>query len=1078
MAWGYRSTAEDDGIGGDNSQPQDYSGSKDYSEAKDYSGAQNHSTASTLNSAEQKAGGDTRNGSDGRDIGKQENAGYDSSRLKDLDERLANLTKRSQTKQGRFAVRHKKALVGGLIALLTGGSTFFMFTIISGPMQLVHAMHFIKDVKMFLTDAQTAARYLHNMPSIQRLLDPNARNSIAGSVRNSRLGITGNAMADRLMGSATYNANGTIRNAGGRLTRRGVTFDSGVLGSDRGMTIDPAKLTNNERFSLVDRDGKPTRNADRWVEQQTGLKPGEYDIGRDGKIKISEKTLSRGAEKRLIYKLDNIGRFNIIGKLQTRLALTKIGKLGMFHPIKKAEQKAIKKLEDFIEKTAGKIAGREANLSAAEKNEAKKRGEYDYASRPENNYRKVGNEWYDSRGNPLSEEAKKAMREAGEEAVKLAERGLVESVTEVAERGAKRTMTKVMNKVANVASKIAVPLIILQVICMLNDLTNTAGSYKQENVVNVAMAGTAFVMGLGSQIMSGDDIDIQQVGYATEMTMGSNVDVVDEDGKPTGEKIFSSMWQAKPVYAEQGKVGGSDDDLPPALANVSRGGFAFFSDEVNNIMNSVFKFPVISGACWIFDKVDELMGAILQPFMDFVITPLMELTGADKLLTNLMNTINGFLYGDPLNLAKLLPVGWGFVLMYGGLFLSNEQARGNGAPSMSAVQMRQVITENREFIAWRDGQKPLLARLLDPADYNSTINQLARTVNLDTSNQNFTTQLGNVFKFFGAAPQLLGAAIGTGGSTNAYPIAGAYDYGVPMFGFSAAQLEMQRTPEFEIWANAETVYKMVDNKDPIIEKAKKCFGVEIGSAPDYKITQMSNESGEGIWNYADTFDGNNDADCGGSWGGTNDDTLTAEQTKMLHVSTYIEDYNSTLGGACYEGDDSDSDVGQACSYVGMESGNSDSGGGNTNFSSPEEVAAAFEKDTNNTGDWDGSYGRQCVDLSMWFVQTHTTLTWVGANGGDVVANLVAGNPGKITSSNVPKAPAIFSTRVSKYRANPSTWCSDINAVCGHTGLIITVNGNTLTGLDTWNGAGGVNTFTIEWAPGDQVDFAYLGDVLK
>jgi hypothetical protein len=523
--------------------------------------------------------------------------------------------------------------------------------------------------------------------------------------------------------------------------------------------------------------------------------------------------------------------------------------------------------------------------------------------------------------------------------------------------------------------------------------------------------------------------------------------------------------------------------VPSALLTVQNDGFNFPDslDFVNDILGYVTGNPIAGFVCWVqkgIDKISEIL-------FGWVGELLKRIPGFANLMAKFQDMMNGFLYGSPLTLVSHIPEDFGYTgLTYGPEYMANEQGRGNAGRITSTVEANVLRAEQRELLAWEQSQKPLLARLFDPSDYQSTISRVARAANLNTSDQSFTTQLANMFKLFGSTPQLLASSFSQMNGVSAYAAGEAsWDYGVPTIAFSSEEMkkiteectdEDCSNNEYEMNRNAEYVLDKIESGDSgwtgETGIASKCFGVTLDA--EGNMTQNSNEDGTD-WNYADVIHNKNynySNNCSG------DD--------MLRLRVYIMDYNIIASGLCYEGAVDDIETRKACEYMGMNSGeggdddNDDDSSGDSALPSPKEISAAFEKATNNTGDYDGSYGRQCVDLSKWFLATYTTLAGGNGtlgNGGDVVSNIVAKNSGKVSMSNSPKAPAIFSSRSSKYHAS-NTSCG--STTCGHTGIVVAVDGNKITTLETWKGAGGVKQYTIEWSPGDSIKFVYLGDVLK
>ena len=866
-----------------------------------YFDQQNQKTRDSLAGAEKSASdngkvipfpGNNGGGDRSRDITRQEHAS---------NTPQFNYTNNSKSggkgkQQGNFYQHHKKGIIGRIIGILLGVGGFGLGVLVSGPAQLLQALNFVRDVKLYIADAQTASRYLRDMSSVKNLLSGFAEgDGVSGAVRNSRLGIMGNKLADKLIN---------------RMDAKGISFDSGVLGQDRGMTIDPVKYSGDENLKITNDEA-----GNRWVQQTTGLSEGDYRILDNGTVHI-EESISRSAEKRLIYQLNDIGRFDIISKIEARLTLTKIGKLSMFHPIKKAEQALLKQLENFIKAKAQEIKSGHDALDPAAKDGIRKSGE---------NIEKQN--ILDSGGDPANPQYAKQIAQAGDDAVKFAEDNIAKIAADAGE-AAGAGFRGILSNIADVAGDVALPLIIIQVLCTLQSLYNGAGAYKQANVVNTAEGGVAFILGTASQMQSGQDIDLQQIGNAVNMTLGDEVPVKDKSGNVAGTQ-FSSAWNAAPVRAELGETytttgpGNDQDQVPAALTNVAQGGFNFFSPGINNALSIVLNNPLMSGVCWIYDKISGIISSILGIFLD----PLLKILGLDTIINNLMNAFLGIIYGDPLNLTSLLPQGWGSVMMYGGLFMSNEHMRAVAGNNLTTQESAQLKQDQNEFLAWRESQRPLIARLFDPTDYNSSVNQIARAANFDTSNQSIGTQLGNVVRLFASVPNLFGAALGLiGGSTTGAmsPIPNAYQYGtpdapVPDIAYTDTELsQINSDSNYDMIINAGNVFKELDREleDPDVgpnwrSTALTCWGVNIGSGPDYNVTAANNEAGDsnqaGGWNYVTQISKSFQNMC-------NDSSL-------LPLRTYILDFYTMASGSCFEGDPTDKVVQTACQDMSIPAAN-------------------------------------------------------------------------------------------------------------------------------------------------------------
>lgn len=143
------------------------------------------------------------------------------------------------------------------------------------------------------------------------------------------------------------------------------------------------------------------------------------------------------------------------------------------------------------------------------------------------------------------------------------------------------------------------------------------------------------------------------------------------------------------------------------------------------------------------------------------------------------------------------------------------------------------------------------------------------------------------------------------------------------------------------------------------------------------------------------------------------------------------------------------------------------------------LASSLLAEFGATGGRYGTYSvasNGCTTLTKWYVGAHTTLAYGNGNGGDVATKLVQANPGRgLSITHAPVAGAIFSTRESAWGA--TQYCGATK--CGHTGLVVGVNGSQVEILETYSSLSKTKPYyatsrTITWNAGQQVDFVYVG----
>jgi hypothetical protein len=121
----------------------------------------------------------------------------------------------------------------------------------------------------------------------------------------------------------------------------------------------------------------------------------------------------------------------------------------------------------------------------------------------------------------------------------------------------------------------------------------------------------------------------------------------------------------------------------------------------------------------------------------------------------------------------------------------------------------------------------------------------------------------------------------------------------------------------------------------------------------------------------------------------------------------------------------------------------------------------------------------CTTLTAWYINNFTNLKYGHGNGGQVARNLVSANSGLgLQISNEPRAPGIFST----FSYNSSAMCGA--SKCGHTGLVLAVNEDSVVLLETWSAMASksnkatITTLSMAELRKYTFDFVFVGNHLK
>lgn len=922
----------------------------------------------------------------------------------------ARLNRQKASKSIRRSNRFRRHMIAALLTTIcTGALAIAGFTAISGPMQLIQAAELFKDFNMGIQLGQQSSRAFQ---SLKDIVAHNDTSTVNDNVRNSRLGVLGNIQANK---------------AAERLSEKGVTFSSnnpfgGTSSTDidikKGLGIDTADLTDDDLSKIVDNFAK-----------ETGIPASK--ISHNGTSLQVENTLSNREMRQLITTLDDPGMSTVTGYMQSRALTRKLGYTSWLHPFQKittnlenaagdALDSARNKLKKFIEEQFGPID--------------QKSGIGDISSRLTSNDEDPSGEMSQDEIDEKKSYVDEATKEISDKADNLT------SPSVDSGRGIIKNARNFVNSTGyDIAS------LILTVVCLAQSLYSDNGAVKFVSLVIPLISGSAQISGSGSQAQAGEDIDMETVGLQVEATMYSDdIPVIDaETGEPTGETQTSSFWSNPKVCQTLGTTGcpeESESNTPSIFYTAGDEVNITGNDTLDGLLNDILNDAnlggkITGGACAAYNIADTLLG-LLTPVQTFIGNAIGAAINQTGVMDNLMSQIVKWISGNPVSLATAIPIVWGAVGMFGSFFMASNQGVQTGGHALTDSETSELNLENRRYLAWQNDRKPILARLFDPSDYNSSLNQIARATQLNVGDQSLGTQIANVFKAFTSAPSIIATASNQLIGGNAYAAA-SVDYGVPMIAWDSSTMnEILSNSKHNIYDNANRAIELLKNDDPnsgdgYHAYAKRCLAVSI-DADDYSVEPLENSNGE-QWNYVDNITNDNDY-CASRY----------KQDDYRSINLYAMDYFNTASGACYYGDEDDSEVNSACNEMGVDTAGL-SGGASSGNQDPEvwqELFAQYMDDHNETikmptGDL-SVHPNGCTTVPAWFISQYTNLTYGAGNGGQVVDNLKAANPElEVTTGSLADGcvlPAIFSTYSTDMGASGGA-----GSAFGHVGLVTSID---------------------------------------
>jgi hypothetical protein len=437
------------------------------------------------------------------------------------------------------------------------------------------------------------------------------------------------------------------------------------------------------------------------------------------------------------------------------------------------------------------------------------------------------------------------------------------------------------------------------VLCIAKGLDDSADQIKQKQVnlplVRMGMESVA----LGSQVMNGTDMSTEVLGFYSKLYSGKN-----KNGKT------ESWIQAKSIQAELGNKN-SGVEADNTLLTIGKGSpFSFMNQDPIQPVAKV----VCSGA-----------GQVAQVAITFFGGPISALvsTAAGAVLgPPIMDALAHWLAGKAID-PNASGAKFGNYINYGVKLAANDMAIASGGRKLSKSEADDVKTAERNYYEQEFKGQSIAYKLFNPYDARSSLAYVIDRSSPDPV-QNVKTATASLFNI----KKIPSAVVGL--FTPKASAAGVdYDYQFDSYGFTRAELNDSRD-KFPL-QNAGVVVGILEGPqgNDYIDKAKNCFGVEIGKDGDGNWG-VTSEVGEVP--LAKVIDNNSCDENSNSW---------------LRIRQFIADTETMESAACYEGDD------EACANIGFDSAeandssSSKTASGELPTGSSKELAVKLKKYVDN-----------------------------------------------------------------------------------------------------------------------------------
>lgn len=658
--------------------------------------------------------------------------------------------------------KKRGAILGGTLgASAVGGITFLSLTF--GPLQFVHIAQLLKGADFSSqqdSDDESLARlyrYIHHL----RLKQP----------EKVRLSLLGNKLADRFEV---------------RLRAAGLTSTyTNLFGYLNGYAVDRSfpeyRGMNDQQLT---KHMKEKYNVDLVRGETLSSSPGAR-----GKMVIDGRKVGYFKNRKFMReKMLQSGSWRTSTAVGSRL-LSKRGAV-TFHPIKKLDQKILRKTEDMFAKM------RERRTAAI------KQGATPTLPVTEVKPNQEGSAAEQEQAASNAEETKANADEV------IGEGKQADADQKAGKQGA---LTRFQNSLTakitlGGAAAASIP-------CILRAIADESSEIKQKEVIKPAMRMSYEYISLGSQAQSGDDIAPEQGSFYQSYLTGKGAD---------GKETTWSDARAIQAIDPNGFQGGPD--ASETLKTINKGTpFDFLNEGATGATFDVVCSTVVQGTLLIVAFIGGPVGAAVGTAASLILVPRIITAAAE------------WMSGNALNIeAKGAELG--NTLRYGSHLAANEQAFASGGVPLSKEEEQQLYESNLLAQHTEFNEKSFAYRLLNPSDYRTPVAKLIDRY----SNQNaLTTMASAVRAFTGTAGSVFGN-IGNLFTGRSLAAAAPYDFGIPKIGFSQAKMN---DPRFENPYELGVVPILEGPEgQTYIDRAQACMAVTIA------------QDGEGYWNATSTKD--------------------------------------------------------------------------------------------------------------------------------------------------------------------------------------------------------------------------------
>ncbi len=420
---------------------------------------------------------------------------------------------------------------------------------------------------------------------------------------------------------------------------------------------------------------------------------------------------------------------------------------------------------------------------------------------------------------------------------------------------------------------------VVAIVCLLQAIDHNIGAIRYAQVMLPMMREAMSAISVGSQIMTGQDVDMNEVNM-----LASQFNAIDAKT----HQVSSTWSSAAPIESLGGGHGGTDMD--PSMKDMFSGAPAWLKWTENGAVTTLcgetaqVVVGVASVAIGIFSG--EIISTVVGLVAGAIAGPI------------LINFVSNLLAGAAVDPSTLAGAPWGNVIAYGARLSGNAQALQYGGVALNNQQVAE-LNANAEAQSQSEFHSQSLAdRIFNPYDYRSVVGSAIDQVNISGGAQGVMATITNLPSLFGdllRTPLSLFSSVTHAADT-------PYQYPFPEFGFSQADLTNPAVDDPV--ANAKAVGTLLDNNNTngepdYIQSALNCWGISVVKGADGWDAVPSTEEPSNDTFKQDRTRGVNAYDTATYNQG---DCIKNNDLNWLRFRMWIYDTRLANGYSCYMGD--------------------------------------------------------------------------------------------------------------------------------------------------------------------------------